>query len=102
MESDTTKRLSTWLPVDVFMAFTEFCKANAMTGLQKFDYGVGLRILLMKSQYADMMYDLDKRITNVEDSLYSKSQEVKPSIPKGYYECKTLSGTKLNMETNNG
>jgi hypothetical protein len=96
INSEVSKRLTTWLPADVFFAFTEFCKTNAMTGLQKFDFGVGLRILLMKAQYADMLYELDQRIRTLE----SNTQEPKQEIPAGYFEVKTLG--KLNKENKNG
>jgi len=96
MESQVSKKLSTMLPLDVFMAFTEFCKTNALTGLNKFDYGVGLRILLMKAQYADMLFDIDERVRKLEDETNTPEPN---GIPAGFYEEKVL-GTKTNGGSN--
>lgn len=99
INSEVTKRLNTFLPIDVFRGLTEFCKANALTGLGKFDYGVGLRILLMKAQYADMIFDIDKRLEQVENKQ-SQSTEVK-QVYKDTYTVKTFADrTKLEDNKN--
>ena len=55
-DSPASYRLNTMLPFDVFTEFVRFCKANSNTGLGHFDFGVGLRILLMKAKYSYMLF----------------------------------------------
>lgn len=65
-------RLSTMLPFEVFSDFVKFCKENTKTGLNKWDYGSGIRILLMKAKEAEnleRMSILEDRIENVENIL---------------------------------
>jgi hypothetical protein len=99
MDSQVSKKLSTMLPLDVFNGLTQFAKQYALTGMGKFDYGVAIRILLLKSEYADRIYSLDKRI----DELDYKEEPKINEIPKGMYQVKTLSDLKLNrMEVEDG
>jgi len=79
-DSPASYRLNTMLPFDVFTEFIRFCKANTMTGMGKFDFGVGLRILLMKSKYADMLYDMDKRISLLESETNNQQRATKKLI----------------------
>jgi hypothetical protein len=84
-DSPASYRLNTMLPFDVFTEFIRFCKANTMTGMGKFDFGVGLRILLMKSKYADMLYDMDKRISLLESNKETNNQpESEPKTVKTF------------------
>jgi len=93
-DSQASKKLETWLPLDVFQAFTAFCKAETKTGLGKFDYGVGLRLLLMKAQYADYFFVLDERLKQLE----IKGSEEPNHIPKGWREVSTLKDIKFKKE----
>lgn len=92
MENTIVKKLNTWLPLDVFEALTEFAKQNAGTALSKYDYGVAIRILLLKSMYADHLFELDERVSRLE----TKTQE--NQIPLGYKEIKTLKDTQSNNQ----
>jgi len=65
-ESNASYRLSTMIPFEVFTEFVRFCKENSRTGMDKFDYGVGLRILLMKAKYADKLEKIESRLTKLE------------------------------------
>ena len=94
-DSPASYRLNTMLPFDVFTEFVRFCKANAMTGLSKWDFGTGLRILLMKAKYADMLFELEGRVGNLENKSQSKVEDT----PKEY--VKTFGITK-KQEANNG
>jgi hypothetical protein len=85
------------LPFDVFTEFVAFAKKNTLTGLGKIDFGTSIRILLMKSQYADMIYDLDKRISLLESETNNQPKEVEQSVPT----VKTFGITKT-QEVNNG
>jgi hypothetical protein len=67
--SEGSYRLSTMLPFDVFTDFVKFCKKNTKTGIGKFDFGVGLRVLLMKAEYADRLQEMEKRIAHIELNL---------------------------------
>ena len=96
-DSPASYRLNTMLPFDVFTEFVRFCKANAMTGLSKWDFGTGLRILLMKAKYADILFELESRVDKLENS---KSED-KSEIPEGFYQVKTFGITK-KQEANNG
>jgi hypothetical protein len=97
-DSPASYRLNTMIPFDVFTNLIRFCKKNVSTGLGKFDFGTGIRVLLMKSEYADMIYDLDNRLIALENKIENKSQsEDKPTIPKGCYEVKTFGiANKIN------
>ena len=81
-------RLSTMLPFDVFTDFVNFCKANSISGIGKVDFGTGLRILLMKSDYADRLYELETRMNQLE----SQSKETKPveETESGMFKVKTF------------
>jgi hypothetical protein len=95
-DSPASYRLNTMLPFDVFTEFIRFCKDNAMTGLSRWDFGVGLRILLMKAKYADMLYDMDKRISLLESNKETNNQpEVEPKTVKTF-------GITKNKEVING
>jgi hypothetical protein len=96
-DSPASYRLNTMLPFDVFTEFVRFCKANSSTGLGKFDFGVGLRILLMKARYADMLYEFDKRMTVLENN----QPEVKQEKPEEVKTVRTFGITK-NTEVING
>lgn len=87
IDSQTVKRLNTWLPLGVFNELTRFAKTNAGTALEKFDYGVAIRILLMKSTYADLIYGLNKRMDEIEGKINNQG---KTEVPEGFYEVKTL------------
>lgn len=87
MDSQVSKRLNTWLPVRVFNELTEFAKANAGTAMEKWDYGVAIRILLMKSTYADLIFEMNKKIDEIESKINNQS---KTEVPEGFYEVKTL------------
>jgi hypothetical protein len=64
--SEGSYRLSTMLPFDVFTDFVKFCKENSKTGIGKFDFGVGLRMLLMKAKYADKLEEIELRLNKLE------------------------------------
>lgn len=66
-ESNASYRLSTMIPFEVFMDFVKFCKKNTITGTQKWDFGNGLRILLMKAKYADKLEEIDSRLNKLEE-----------------------------------
>jgi hypothetical protein len=83
-DSPASYRLNTMLPFDVFTEFIRFCKLNASTGLGKFDFGVGLRILLMKAQYADMLYEFDKRMSVLENKENHNQPEEQPKTVKTF------------------
>jgi len=85
INSETTKRLNTWLPVEVFEAITEYAKSNC-NAMGKWDYGMAFRILLMKAQYADTIFEMNKRIDDIENKL--QSQPVKEEN-KDVYTQKT-------------
>jgi hypothetical protein len=93
MDSQTSKRLETWMPLDVFENLTAFAKAWAGTGLGKFDYSVAIRILLLRSQMLDRLDEFEERLEKLESKSYSQEQE--SEIPKGYYETKTLGDKKV-------
>jgi hypothetical protein len=65
-ENEASYRLNTMLPFDVFRDFVRFCKKNSRTGIGKFDFGVGLRILLMKAEYADKLKELEEKINKIQ------------------------------------
>ena len=80
-DSPASYRLNTMLPFDVFTEFVAFAKRNTITGLGKIDFGTSIRILLMKAQYADMIYDLDKRISMLENNNHPKeTSSVNPTV----------------------
>ena len=64
------------LPLDVFIAFTEFAKKYSGTGLGKFDYGVALRILLEKSKMDDRISELEDQLTIMEMRMKEPVKEV--------------------------
>lgn len=97
MESETTKRLNTWLPVDVFEALTSFAKINAGTAMDKWDYGVAFRILLMKAQYADMVFELEQRVNKLENNKSQSQQE--NTETKEFVKVKTW-GDTTKLEDN--
>jgi hypothetical protein len=98
--SELKKRLSTWLDIDVYEELTQFAKENAGTSMDKWDYGVAFRILLMKSKYADMIYELERRIRELENNQETKEISKVSKIPEGYYEEKVLGGNKTNGGSN--
>lgn len=69
-------RLSTMLPFDVFTEFLEFCKKNTITGTDKWDFGNGLRLLLLKEKYSNTLEDIENRLSKLEN-LYLIKQEDK-------------------------
>ena len=95
MENNVSKYLGTWLPLDVYESFNAFAKQYARTGLDKFDYGVAIRILLMKSMYADMVYSLNERISKLE-ALQQPTQSLS-QIPEGYREVRTMGDKKKEV-----
>lgn len=101
MEENVVKELRTYLTIDVYEALTLFAKGNTGTAFGKFDYNSALRILLMKSQYADalteVVYNLDKRMCDLENKM-NEEKEVKTQIPKGYREVSTLGDLKIQKE----
>jgi hypothetical protein len=100
MENEISKRMNTWLDVRVFNELTEFCKSNP-SGLGKWDYSNGIRILLMKSQYADTIFEMNKRIDELEAQLKDRlsQSETKDTNNSGMLNVKTFG--KLNLDGEN-
>lgn len=101
MEGNTiSKKLSTWLPLDVHRGLTEFAKVHALTGLDKFDYGTAIRILLMKSEMCDRWFELKDKIDELESKIDKKPEEV---LPEGVKRVHTFADkSKSKKEEQNG
>lgn len=99
INSECTKRLNTWLPLDIFNAITEFAKQNS-TALGKWDYSTAFRILLMKAQYADMIFDMNKRIDEIENKVNNSQSQKTEQVYNDFYTVKTFGDKRTKLEDN--
>lgn len=100
--NEISKKLSTFLPVDVYFELLEFAKENTTTGFGKFDFGTAIRILLQKSKIFEGLEVLNQRMNDIEVRLHELENK-KTDIPKessDTFEIKTLGDIKLKGGNN--
>jgi hypothetical protein len=99
-ENKVIKKLETYLPMDLFEELKDFAKKNTETAFGKFDFGVALRILLLKSYYTDILLENLSRLEGKVGMLENEISDMKhkEEIPKGYREIKTLGDLKIKKE----
>lgn len=99
INSEVSKKLNTFLPLDVFMGLTDFCKENAQTGLGKFDFGVGIRILLQRSRIFEGLEVLNERMNQLEVKIAELETK---EVPETVKEIKTFADIKHNQLNKEG
>ena len=95
--TEVSKKLSTWLALDVYYGLVEFAKQNTLTGLGKFDFSTAIRILLQKSKVFDGLEVLNQRMNEIELRLHeleNKNIDI-PKESSDTFEVKTLGDIKL-------
>ena len=99
-ENKVIKKLETYLPIDLFEELKDFATKNTETAFGKFDFGVALRILLLKSYYTDILLENLSRLEGKVNMLENEIAELKhkEEIPAGYREIKTLGDLKIKKE----
>lgn len=91
--NEISKKLITWLPMDVYFELLDFAKKNTMTGFGKFDFGAAIRILLQKSRTMDGLELLNERLNQLEIALHQL--ESKPEEESHSDEIKTFGDIKV-------
>ncbi len=96
--NEISKKLVTWLPMDVYFELLDFAKRNTTTGLGKFDFGVAIRLLLQKSKIMDGLEIINERINQLEIALHELQD--KPEEESDSNEVKTFGDIKLKGGNN--
>ena len=53
--------------MEVFNDLVDFCKTEAKTGLDKWDFGVGIKLLLERNKKCEKIAQIEKRLTKLEE-----------------------------------
>lgn len=92
-EQLVSRRLNTMLPADVFYEIESYCKRISLTGMGKWDYGVGLRSLLDKAKLADRLLNVGQPVIPQGETIQEHLEGEKKhslSFNKGVEEEKEL------------
>lgn len=82
MGNTISRKFETMMPLDVFANFTTFAKANAGTGLGKFDFSVALRILLERNTYYEVVSELQEDILDLQSQINGLRSEISNKLNK--------------------
>lgn len=91
--NEISKKLVTWLPMDVYFDLLDFAKKNTLTGLGKFDFATAIRLLLQKSRTMDGLELLNERLNELEVAIHELQN--KPVQETDSNEVKTFGDIKL-------
>jgi hypothetical protein len=84
-----SRRLNTMLPADVFYELQDYCKKISLSGMGRWDYGIGLRILLKEAREKNDLLEIMK---NIQPNQITQEPEKEDKEEKEEDDVQTFGG----------